>query len=113
MSLMSLRLPEDLEARLDREVARTGRGRSEIARTAIVEYLARQEREQFIAEYVRSAMGEDRAEVLARAEEFLPLENEALALAESGGKSRVLAAREKRPAYGRRKAKSRPRRRPG
>jgi predicted DNA-binding protein len=111
MSLMSLRLPADLDARLEREAGRSRKARSEIARTAIAEYLARQEREQFIAEYVRSAMGEDRAEVLARAEEFLPLENEALALAESGGKSRLLAAREKRPAYGRKKSK--PKRRPG
>jgi hypothetical protein len=39
------------------------------------------------------------------AEEFLPLENEALALAESGGRSRVLAAWESRPAY-RRKAQA-------
>ncbi|MEQ1802910.1 MAG: ribbon-helix-helix protein, CopG family [Gammaproteobacteria bacterium] len=108
---MSLRLPEDLDARLGREAARAKKARSEIARTAIAEYLARQEREQFIADYVRSAMGEDREEVLARAEEFLPLENEALALAESGGKSRLLAAREKPPVYGRKKSK--PRRRPG
>lgn len=105
MSLMSLRLPEDLGARLDREAARAQKMRSEIVRAAIAEYLARQEREQFIAEYVRSAMGEDREEVLTRAEEFLPLENEALALAESGGKSRVLAAREKTPTYRRKKAK--------
>lgn len=107
MSLMSLRLPEDLDARLGREAARSGRGRSDIARTALAEYLARQEREQFVADYVRSAMGEDREEVLARAEEFLPLENEALALAESGGKSRLLAAGEKRPAYGRKKSRPR------
>jgi predicted transcriptional regulator len=105
MSLMSLRLPADLDVRLEREAVRSRKARSEIARTAIAEYLARQEREQFIAEYVRSAMGEDRAEVLGRAEEFLPLENEALALAESGGKSRILAAREKPPAYRRKKAR--------
>ncbi|MBL8199493.1 MAG: ribbon-helix-helix protein, CopG family [Chromatiales bacterium] len=109
MSLMSLRLPEELEVRLDREAARSGRGRSEIARTAIAEYLARQEREQFVAEYVRSAMGEDREAVLARAEEFLPLEDEALALAESGGKSRVLAARAKPTTYRRKKARRQPR----
>lgn len=107
MSLISLRLPEDLEARLDREASRSRRARSEIARVALAEYLARQEREQVIAEYVRSAMGEDPADVRARAEEFLPLENEALALAESGGKSRALAAREKRPAYRLKKSKGR------
>ncbi len=109
MALMSLRLPEDLEARLDREAARSRRGRSEVARAAIAEYLARREREEFVADYVRSAMGEDRAEVLARAEEFLPLENEALALAESGGRSRILAAREKPPTYRRKKSRRQPR----
>lgn len=109
MSLMSLRLPADLDARLEREAVRSRRARSEIARAAIADYLARQERELFIAEYVRSAMGEDRAEVLARAEAFLPLENEALALAESGGKSRILAAREKPPTYRRKKTRRQPR----
>lgn len=99
MSLISMRLPDDLDARLNKEAASSKRAKSEIARTAIVEYLAKQERERFIAAYVRSAKLRDPAEALAMAEEFLPLENEALALAESGGRSRVLAAWENRPKY--------------
>ena len=106
MSLISLRLPDDLDALLNQEAKASKRAKSEIARNAIADYLKKQERERFIAEYVRSAMGERREDIVARAAEFLPLENEALALAESGGRSRVLAAFEARPKY-RRKAKRR------
>ena len=109
MSLISVRLPDDLDGLLNQEAKASKRAKSEIARTAIADYLKKQQRERFIAEYVRSAMAEDRKEVLARAEEFLPIENEALALAESGGKSRVLAAWENRPTYSRKKAKRRAR----
>lgn len=99
MSLISLRLPDDLDALLNREAKASQRAKSEIARTAIADYLKNQERERFMAAYVRSIATRDPAEALAMAEEFLPLENEALALAESGGRSRVLTAWESRPAY--------------
>ena len=92
MSLISLRLPDGLDALLNQEAKASKRAKSEIARTAIADYLKQQERERFMAAYVRSAHARDPAEALAMAEEFLPLENEALALAESGGRSRVLAA---------------------
>jgi predicted DNA-binding protein len=100
MSLISLRLPDDLDALLNQEAKASKRAKSEIARTAIADYLKKQERERFMAAYIRSIASRDPAEALAMAEEFLPLENEALALAESGGRSRVLAAWESRPAYG-------------
>ncbi len=99
MSLISLRLPDDLDTLLNQEAKASKRAKSEIARTAIADYLQKQERERFMAAYVRSAMLRDPAEALAMAEEFLPLENEALALAESGGRSRVLAAWESGPGY--------------
>ncbi len=105
MSLISLRLPDALDALLDQEAKASKRAKSEIARTAIADYLQKQTRDRFIADYVRGAMGEDRVELLARAEEFLPLENEALALAEARGKSPHAAAREKAPAYRRGKAR--------
>jgi len=100
MSLISLRLPDELDALLNREARTTKRAKSEIARTAIADYLQRQERERFMADYVRSAMRRDPAEALAMAEEFLPLENEALALAESGGRSKILKAWDSAPRYG-------------
>jgi hypothetical protein len=68
------------------------RTRAEIDRTAIADYLNRLEREQFMAAYVKSAMKRDPKEVLEMVEDYLPLENEALALNESGGRARRLAA---------------------
>jgi predicted transcriptional regulator len=99
MSLISLRLPDALDSLLNQEAKASKRAKSEIARTAIADYLKKQERERFMAAYVRSIASRDPGEALAMAEEFLPLENEALALAESGGRSRALAAWESRSPY--------------
>jgi len=109
MSLISLRLPDELDELLNREARTSKRAKSEIARTAIADYLQRQERERFMADYVRTAMREGREDLVALAEEALPLDNEALALTESGGKSRVLAARESRAGYGKPTRARRPR----
>jgi len=87
MSVISLRLPDELEAKLQEEARLTSRPRSEVARDAIVEYLARQERERFLAGLEAAARnlasdpGSSR-EALTTADDFLPLENEALALGE-------------------------------
>lgn len=99
MSLISLRLPDALDTLLNQEAKASKRAKSEIARTAIADYLKKQERERFMAAYVRSITSRDPAEARAMAAEFLPLENEALALAESGGRSRILAARENPSPY--------------
>ena len=55
MAGFSLRLPRDLEARLDDEARREGVPRSEVARTAIAEFLDRRERERYIAAFVAEA----------------------------------------------------------
>ena len=91
MAGMSLRLPEDLEARLDDEAKREGVGRSEVARTAIAEFLDRKERERYIQAFVaeaRAAYADPgiRDEALAFAEEALPLDNEGLHVAETRGR---------------------------
>jgi predicted DNA-binding protein len=83
MSLVSIRLPADIEARLAREAERTSRPKSEIARDAIDDYLRRAERERFLAEIARAARARGDAEAIASVEETLPLDNEALALTES------------------------------
>ncbi|OAI06379.1 CopG family transcriptional regulator [Methylomonas methanica] len=75
MPAISLRLPDDVEANLKAEAQLEGKSQSEIARLAITEYLARRERERFMAEMVaevRSAYAdpEIRREALAIAEEF-------------------------------------------
>ncbi|WP_256360923.1 ribbon-helix-helix protein, CopG family [Methylomonas koyamae] len=52
MPAISLRLPDDVEANLKAEAQLEGKSQSEIARLAITEYLARRERERFMAEMV-------------------------------------------------------------
>jgi predicted transcriptional regulator len=50
MTAISLRLPDDIEAQLKAEAQLAGKTQSEIARQAIMEYLARREKERFMAE---------------------------------------------------------------
>lgn len=84
MSTLSIRLPERLDEFLAEEARLSRRNRSELVREAIAEYLERQKRERFMAEMVAAARALARHgdEAVAIAEEFLPLENEALDLAE-------------------------------
>ena len=89
MGALSLRLPDELETRLAEEAEREGRPRSEVAREAIAEYLARRERERFMGELVAEARAgyadeavRDEARELAEA--FQQAENEALASVEAG-----------------------------
>ena len=91
MSLVSIRLPDDVEARLAREAARAQRPKSEIARDAIVDYLERLERERFLAEIARAARARGDDEALEATNEALPTDNEALEIAEG--------VREPRPRY--------------
>lgn len=82
MSLVSIRLPDDVEDKLAREAQRSHRAKSEVARDAIVDYLARQERDRFRADIAKAAQARGDDEALAIAHEALPLDNEALAIAE-------------------------------
>lgn len=82
MTAFSLRLPEDLEARLNREAQQEGLPRSEIARVAIVEFLDRRERERFMAAFIAEARAaydtsDVRREALEIAEEALLSDQEA------------------------------------
>jgi predicted transcriptional regulator len=83
MSLISIRLPEDLDAELTREAKARQRPKSELAREAIGEYLARRERERFLGAIARAARAEGE-DGIALAEDALRLDNEALDLAEGG-----------------------------
>ena len=87
MTAISLRLPEELEARLSEEAELEGKPRSEIAREAIADYLVRRERERFMAELVaemREWLQDEAAVRESRdlAEEAMVTDNEALDLAE-------------------------------
>jgi predicted transcriptional regulator len=87
VAAISLTLPDDLEALLDVEAKLSDKPRSEVLRQALAEYLERRERERFMEEIIRAAkaLAEDEAarrEALEIAEDFLPLDNEALDIAE-------------------------------
>lgn len=87
MATLTLRLSDNLDKQLTALAAQTHQNRSELARTALEKYVQEQERERLMAEMVAAARflatnPEARAESLAIAEEFLPLDNEALDLAE-------------------------------
>jgi predicted transcriptional regulator len=103
MTALSLRMPGELERRLEMEARRAGVPRSEIARTAIEELLDRRERERYLSDFVaeaRATYGDSRIreESTALADEALPLDNEALEIAETSQARRPTRAREKRKA---------------
>jgi predicted transcriptional regulator len=81
MPAFSLRLPDDLEHRLEEEAHREGVPRSEVARQAISDYLARRERERFMNELVAEAragygIAAVRGEAMALAEDALASDDE-------------------------------------
>jgi metal-responsive CopG/Arc/MetJ family transcriptional regulator len=87
MSTLTLRLPDSMDQQLNELAARKNLNRSELARAALEQYLREQERELLMSEMaaafrVLATNPEARAESIAIAEEFLPLENEALDIAE-------------------------------
>ena len=87
MPALSLRLPEELDHRLEDEARIEQLPRSEVVRIAIVDYLARRERERFMAELVaeaRAAYADEsiRSTALEMAEEGMATSNEALDIAE-------------------------------
>jgi predicted transcriptional regulator len=55
MSAISLRLPDDIKRRLDAESNASGVTRSDLARTAITEFLQRRERERFMRQLLTEA----------------------------------------------------------
>lgn len=83
MPALSLRLPEDLDQRLETEARLEQQPRSEVVRIAIVDYLARRERERFMANLVaeaRAGYADEaiRNEAIEMAEEGMTTSNEAL-----------------------------------
>lgn len=85
VSALSWRPPDDLDERLAAEAALEGKPRSEVAREAISDYLARRERGRFMADLVAEArIGYSdagvRAEAIGITEDFLPLDYESTAL---------------------------------
>jgi predicted transcriptional regulator len=82
MPAISLRLPDELDHRLEEEAHREGVPRSEVARQAISDYLARRDRERFMNELVAEArvgygIAAIRDEALALAEDVLTADDNA------------------------------------
>ncbi|MDO8437796.1 MAG: ribbon-helix-helix protein, CopG family [Nitrosomonadaceae bacterium] len=87
MGTLTLRLPEKLDARLTVLAAQTHQNRSELVRAALEKFLRDQERKQLMDTLVSEAKAAYADESVRReareiAEDFLPLDNEALDLAE-------------------------------
>lgn len=83
MSTVSLRIPDDLDEKLNQAARRENRSRSELLREAVTEYLERKEKERFLNDFVAEAReGYGNADIThdARtiADDFFELENEAL-----------------------------------
>lgn len=83
MATLSIRLSDELEEKLAEEARLRETNRSEIAREAVADYLRRRERERFMAEIVEAARHlKNDPETLRLVEEWLPIDNEAMEIAE-------------------------------
>ena len=87
MGTLTLRLPEKLDRQLTVLAAQTHQNRSELVRTALEKFLREQKQKQFMDALVSEAKAAYADESVRReareiAEDFLPLDNEALDLAE-------------------------------
>ena len=87
MATLTLRLPDNLDKQLTALAAQTHQNRSELARMALEKYLRELERKQLMDALVAEAKAAYADEAVRRhareiAEVFLPLDNEALDIAE-------------------------------
>ncbi len=87
MAMLNILLTGQIEQQLAEEAQRENKTRAEIAHDALAWYLAEAEKQRFIdqlLEEAREAYANEsiRQEAKAIAEEFLPLENEGLDIAE-------------------------------
>lgn len=82
MSIISLRIADDLEARLARLVRETGRPRSDLMREALAMYLASHERQRIDSLLAAAARMTDPDAARELAEEAVQTDNEALSNAE-------------------------------
>lgn len=84
MANLSVRVPEELQRKLDRESSASRRTRSDLIREAISEYVTRRERERELSamEEAARAMAAAGGDRRPSAEEFLETDLEALELGE-------------------------------
>jgi metal-responsive CopG/Arc/MetJ family transcriptional regulator len=89
MGVLSLRLPDDLEQRINEESQRSGQPRSQLIREALGLMLSRRRQERHDAALAAAARAlatdlEARSETLALSEAFLRADHEALGLGDKG-----------------------------
>ena len=82
MSTLSIRLSKELDSRLCEESLIAREPKSLLARMALEEFLKRRRHDRFVAELARAAAAINAEEAKALAAEALPLDNEALEMAE-------------------------------
>ena len=82
MSTLSIRLSEELDARLSEESRLASQPKSLLARAALEEFLVSRRRDRFLARLTLAAAATDTVDAGTLAAEALPLDNESLALAE-------------------------------
>lgn len=82
MTMLSIRLSDELDARLNAESRSAGQPKSFLVRQALEQFLIRRKRERFLIGLSRAARALDAGEALEVAAEALPLDNEALDLTE-------------------------------
>ena len=86
MSVITLRLDDQLEERLKKEMSLEKKSRSDLVRDALEAYLRQQEQSrlmQALIQEMKSLPYKAQEQSRAMAEEALPLDNEALDLAEN------------------------------
>ena len=88
MSTLSIRLTESLNQHLTEESRLAGQPKSLIARTALEQFLDTRRRQRFLAQLARAAAAIDSDEAAALVNEALPIDNEALALADGGAQAK-------------------------
>ena len=81
MSTLSIRLSDDLDARLREESHLAGQSKSLIVRIALEQFLAGRRRERFLARLATAAAATE-TDATELAAEALPFDNESMALAE-------------------------------
>ena len=84
MSVISLRLPEDLEARLDKAARASGMSRSEFLRAALDNYLDSKKRNDYYAQVKKAAQKIAEQGLGPDWEDWEKLSDEALSIAEGG-----------------------------
>jgi metal-responsive CopG/Arc/MetJ family transcriptional regulator len=81
--MLNIRLPIELERKLTEEAKLAQKSRSELAREALKLYLRLCQRRRHLARLRQAAAALYETEAYALAKESLPLDNEALAIAEA------------------------------